>query len=148
MSQCEAFDYFLLAYYTVFTMLTLSYWFDAYPQFFLPVFLWLFLGFFAVALALGFVCLRVLAGGKVSKVARRVWSKLRNWGFSLGFVGLILVFFKQQRTPYLGMRVWILLWLIIGAVWLAFILKFIFVRMPKIKKELEAKKEFEKYLPK
>jgi len=129
-------------------MLTLSYWFDTYPFFFTPIFFWGFLGLFMIAIVFGAICLKIITKGKVNKTSHKVWLKLRSWSFSLGIVGLILVFFKQQRTPYLGMRIWLLVWLIICLIWLIFIVKYLLINVPKIKKEEIEKKEFEKYLPK
>jgi len=128
-------------------MFTLSYWFDTYPDFFTPIFFWIFLGFFAATALFGVICLRILAKEKLDKIYRSTWSKLRNWGFSSGITGLIWVFFKSQRTPYLGMRIWLAVWLIICLVWLGFIIKYLLFTVPKAKKAALEKKEFEKYLP-
>ena len=82
------------------------------------------------------------------KLVQAIWIKLASFGFSLGIVGLILGFLKHQRAPYLGMRLWLSLWLLICLVWLLFILKYIFLEIPKIRRARQAKAEFEKYLPK
>jgi len=128
--------------------LTLSFWLDAHPVFFsLPAY-WTLL----------IVCLAAIAFGLVStyltikvyqprSLANSLWTRLGSWAYGFGLVGLLLTFLKQQRTPYLGMRLWFALWFLGFIVWLGFILKYIFIEVPKIKKEQQKKKELEKYLP-
>jgi hypothetical protein len=48
---------------------------------------------------------------------------------------------------YLGMRAWFAIWLLVHLVWLVFVLKFILLEVPKAKKEVARKREFQKYLP-
>jgi hypothetical protein len=57
------------------------------------------------------------------------------------------MFLKQQRAAYLGMRVWLMLWLLVCFIWLLFIIKYIVKEVPRIKEERLARKEFDKYLP-
>jgi len=78
---------------------------------------------------------------------RRVMQKLAKWCFSFSIVGLILMFFRNQLIPYLGMRAWTMIWFVICAAWFIYILKFLFVNIPKQKKNLRIKEDFEKYLP-
>ncbi|MBU1131551.1 hypothetical protein KJ840_05475 [Patescibacteria group bacterium] len=128
--------------------LNFSFWLDAKPLPFMPVFYWLALGVCLGAIILGVIS-SVLRSKKFkdNKLAKKVWQKIGNWSYSFGGAGLVLIFLKQQRVPYLGMRVWFVLWLLAFFVWLLFILKYIFIKVPKIKKEQKKKKEFEKYLP-
>jgi len=129
-------------------LLKFSYWFDTYPLFFTPVFFWVLLSLFLALTILGtYLAVRV-SKQKMDSLKKKIFSKFFHWSLSAGIAGLILVFFKQQRTPYLGMRIWILIWLIICFIWLIFVLKFLFRQVPKIKKEQQEKQEFEKYLPK
>jgi ABC-type bacteriocin/lantibiotic exporter with double-glycine peptidase domain len=66
----------------------------------------------------------------------------------MGFSGLLLVFFRVVNAYFIGAPFWILFWLVVLLVWLYFILRYIFVKMPKLKEEIEMKRELEKYLPK
>jgi len=77
---------------------------------------------------------------------RRIMQKFANWCFSFSLVGLILMFFRHQLIPYLGMRAWTMIWFVICIAWLIYIFKFLLINIPKQKKELKIKEDFEKYL--
>lgn len=77
---------------------------------------------------------------------RRIMQKFSNWCFSFSIVGLILMFFRHQLIPYLGMRAWTMIWFVICIAWLIYIFKFLLINIPKQKKNLKIKEEFEKYL--
>ena len=128
-------------------LLNWSFWFDAYPLPFNQAAYYALGAIFLLAIALGVVS-RILKKKSADKLVQAVWSKLASFGFSLGIVGLILAFLKHQRAPYLGMRLWLSLWLLICLAWLVFILKYIFLDIPKIRRAKQAKAEFDKYLPK
>lgn len=127
-------------------LLSTSFWFDVRPLPFATLYLWIFIGILAAAIIFGFACVYIRAK-KSGPLAWKVWSKLVHWAFSFGLVGLILVFFKEERIIYLGMRVWLILWGLISLLWLGFVLKFILVETPKIKEEKRRKEEIKKYLP-
>lgn len=128
-------------------LLKFSYWLDVRPLFFTPVIFWILFGFFMAAVVLGAASSLIISKNKQNKFKKKIWVKVSSWGYTAGLIGLLLIFLKQQRAPYLGMRVWIFLWLIYSFVWLALILKYIFIKVPKIRREQKQKEEFEKYLP-
>jgi len=78
---------------------------------------------------------------------RKAMQELGTWCFSFSIVGLILMFFRHQLIPYLGMRAWSMIWFIISIAWMIYIIKYIVVNIPKQKKDLKIREEFEKYLP-
>jgi len=79
-------------------------------------------------------------------VYKKLWIKLFNFGLAQTIIGLFLAFFNFQMVPILMSKFWYLLWLIVVAVWLFFLIRFA-LTLPKRKTELIQKKEFEKYLP-
>lgn len=125
----------------------LSFWFDIFPLPFTPATFWTVLGLFLAGLALGVVTLFFQKKFSANKLVKRIWVKLTGFGLSFGLAGLFLTFLKQQRISYLGMRIWLGLWLLVCLVWLGFILKYIVLDMPKLKGEKKKKEELEKYLP-
>ncbi|MDP2586239.1 MAG: hypothetical protein Q8P32_00490 [Candidatus Komeilibacteria bacterium] len=127
--------------------LQLSFWFDKYPLPFFALAMWVALGVLIAAVAFGAWSKWQSNKNGLDKLTKIVWQKLGSLFLSFGIVGLILMFFKQQRVPYLGMRFWLALWLVICLVWLAFILKFIFKEIPRIKEERKKQAEIKKYLP-
>jgi len=84
---------------------------------------------------------------RFAKPYRRIMQKFSSWCFSFSIAGLILMFFRHQLIPYLGMRAWTMIWFIICAAWMIYILKYLFVNIPRQKKDLKIREEFEKYLP-
>lgn len=82
-----------------------------------------------------------------SSVNKKILSKFGDLLSSMGIAGLILFFFRQQSVPLLGLRFWFLFWVVIFAIWLAKILKYIILRVPEIKIEQTEKARKEKYLP-
>lgn len=83
----------------------------------------------------------------ISALYRRLWQKLASWAFSFSLIGLLLLFFRQQLVPYLGMRAWTMLWWLICAIWLIYIIKYWWFDIPRQKEIAEARKNFDKYLP-
>jgi len=126
----------------------LNFWFDIRPSIFTGYSIWLFLGLALVGIILGFIALYLQKKYRqTDKISMKIWKKLSNLGFSFGIVELILMFFKQQRAPYLGMRIWLFLWIIISLVWLVFILKYIFKTVPQLRAEKQRQADLKKYLP-
>lgn len=77
----------------------------------------------------------------------KLFKKLRKLFFTMGLVGLILLFLSYEQIYLLGSHFWYLLWLIGFLVWLGFIARYMIFQMPKEKEEIEKKKRFLKYLP-
>lgn len=125
-----------------------SFWFDRPVLPFNANILWLIFIICLLAIAAGIVSTYLRRKKlKNNKLALKTWKKLGQWLYSFGVVGLILIFFKQQMTPYLGMRFWFVLWLLAWLIWLIFIVKYIVIEIPIIKREQIKKQELEKYLP-
>ncbi len=77
---------------------------------------------------------------------KKLWQKLTVCFATLGIVGLFLLFFRQQRVYFLSMPLFWYLWLIGALVWLASILRWSMTKMKKMQKEIEERREKEKYL--
>jgi len=83
----------------------------------------------------------------VNVLYKKFFQKTANFLFTFSIVGLLLLFFRYQLIPYLGMRGWTMLWWLASIVWLVFVFKYLLIDLPKKKKEQQLKEEFEKYLP-
>ncbi len=77
-----------------------------------------------------------------------VWRKLFRLFLTMGLVGFVILFFFYEGVMILGARFWFLFWLIGIITWFVYIIVYSIRKLPKIKKEIEEKKKFEKYLPK
>lgn len=78
---------------------------------------------------------------------RKLWQKLTTFFVTLGITGLLLLFFRQQRVYLLAMPLFLYLWLISVLVWLILIIHWAVVKMRKMQRETQERKEKEKYLP-
>jgi len=128
-------------------ILNFSFWFDVFPLPFMPVIFWSLIGVLAAAVLLAIAGLIIRRKKMSDLLLKRVWSKLIHWGFSFGLIGLFLAFLKQERVPYLGMRLWLAIWLLACFIWLAFVLKYIFLDVPKMRKEKQERDQLLKYIP-
>ncbi len=131
---------------SIFNLLELSYWFQ---QPFVAR-AWSLRGWVIVLLFL------VLAGivGKIiqlkqsEKVIRQILNRLSNISLTVGLLGLLWLFFRQQQVPFLAWRFWLalmfggLLWSVIRTI--IFLVK----RYPEIKAEKAEREMKAKYLPK
>jgi amino acid transporter len=128
-------------------LLTLSFWFDANPPALLSFFE---KGFFILYLA-ALVCAMVLARlekrSTTEKTRRVLLGRFRRLAATVGFVGLILLFFSYERAPYLSMRALTGLLLIGALVWKVLILRWWFRAAPGLRNAEQEKREFRKYLP-
>lgn len=79
---------------------------------------------------------------------KNLWKKLQAWGFYIGSVGWLLIFFREVRAVYLGSRIWLLIWLIFALVWLVMIIRYWKIQIPLQTKTRQERAEFEKWLPK
>jgi phosphotransferase system glucose/maltose/N-acetylglucosamine-specific IIC component len=107
-------------------------------------FIWL-IGLLAVfAVGLGALIASSAAKSNLNKTILRKFGDLFS---NMGIAGLLLFFCRQQSIPLFGLRIWFLVWGIVFAIWLGFVLKYLFKRVPAIKLEQEEKARKEKYLP-
>ena len=126
--------------------LELAYWFQPRPGILDPGYRYSLMAFFGCIVVLA-VLFYLLRKRLQYKAYRTLYLKLGRLCLTFGLVGFAWLFFRDERIIYLGMRFWFLILLISMAVWLVFILRHYFIDVPKRKKELDEKKEFDKYLP-
>jgi len=124
-----------------------KFYFDTYPAAIHPLTFYIITGLFLLIFVLGLICAFFISKKKVDGITKKIYEKIANWGLWSGIIGLFILFLKYQRAPYLGMRVWSLLWILFTLVWLILIIKFYLKDVPKLKKQREQKKQFNKYLP-
>ena len=126
----------------------LSFWFDARPLPFNQASYYIIGAIFLLGIALGIISQYFKKKYQNDYLIVKIWQKLLSFGYSFAIVGFLLTFLKQQRIIYLGMRIWLVLWLLASLIWLFFILKYILVEVPGIKKKKQEKAELNKYIPK
>lgn len=125
-----------------------SFVFDRYPHEMNLSTLYIIIAVFFTLFLIGIIFALLVSRKKTTdKIIQKLYSKISNWGLWSGIIGLFISFLRYQRAPYLGMRFWLMTWLVFNLIWLAFIIKFFIKDVPQLKKERANKKEFEKYLP-
>lgn len=77
---------------------------------------------------------------------KKFWQKLTTFFVTLGILGLILLFFRQQQVYFLSMPLFLYGWFLGALIWLIFIIRWVMTKMKKMQEEREERKEREKYL--
>lgn len=103
---------------------------------------------FAVCLVAAVVLSMVRELAHTSSAFKRLFKRLQTFFTTLGLVGFVILFFFWQQVPYLSSRFWLLVWLVVGLVWLGFIGRWGFIELPRSRAEAAARREREQYLPK
>jgi hypothetical protein len=75
------------------------------------------------------------------------YRRLTHLGLAMGILGFVYLFFAWQGVALLAARFWLLLWAISLAVWGAFIAKYLLKDVPKLRRDIENKRKFDKYIP-
>lgn len=127
-------------------LFTFSYWFsqplpaekEAY---------WIWVLILLAITAVGFGCL-IYKNYIKDKGLSLVLEKASNLGLTIGVIGIMLFFFRQQNIFFLGWRFWFLLWFVGLIIWKARIVRFFLKRVPEIRSEQADRERKEKYLPK
>jgi len=107
--------------------------------------LWLLVGGFLLLIAVGLI-LRILVAYRQDKLDKIMLRRFGAFGMTMGLLGMMWMFFRQERIPFLAWRFWLLLWLLVAVWWLIRILEYIIKRVPVIRKEKISKEDKEKYL--
>jgi len=99
----------------------------------------------------------IIAGTVIKIFAKKynnplpVWIQMRrrvgNWFIASGFVFVVFLFFRYERTPWLSVRAWILVWLVCVIAWGAYLGFVALKKAPTIAKEQREQARIRKYLP-
>lgn len=108
----------------------------------------IFLGLIVVMILGGIGAYVMRSRVKDDKLARRVWNKIGTLLVSTGLVGLLLYAFGYEQIPYLGMRFFVLVWLVWIGIWAWQVWRFAYVEVPEMRRERAEREKFTKWLPK
>ena len=111
-----------------------------------PEGLYIYLAFPFGLLLLAALALAILAPRK-SKMYQKLLVKWAYLFLTTGLICEAVIFFRYQGIVYLGSRVVLYLLFLLFMLWALSICLYWFVAIPKEKKLLQDKKNFEKYLP-
>jgi uncharacterized membrane protein SirB2 len=124
-------------------LLSWFFWFNLRPPSLLPIFNNIFIAWLLILLLIAVLSIYFK---KKKKIYKSFWKNLYNLSATNLIIGLFLFFFNYQQAPFLSARFWLIIWGLIIIIWLFFIIKNL-KKIPKKRKEIEAEKEFNKYLP-
>ncbi|OGH92344.1 MAG: hypothetical protein A2534_03635 [Candidatus Magasanikbacteria bacterium RIFOXYD2_FULL_39_9] len=109
--------------------------------------LWLLIGGFLVLVLAGLVC-KIVSLYQEEKFKKVILKRSSHLAMTMGFLGLVWMFFRQEQAVFLSWRFWLLVWVGSFAWWTWSIVKYITKRVPEIRTEEERLARIEKYLPK
>ncbi|NMB48190.1 hypothetical protein GYA13_01940 [Candidatus Kuenenbacteria bacterium] len=127
-------------------LLTFSYWFNISPE---P---WLESSYRFLILVFGImVIIGLLAGLFIKKndsdnLKRKFWDKIQSLFLLIGFLGLGLVFCRQEEIGFLSMPFLLLLLGVWALIWAYKIFRYAVKIMPERREEQRKKEEKQKYL--
>ncbi len=122
-----------------------SYWFGQ-PYIARGTVLKIWVGGFLLLVLAGLL-LRIWRQYQQDSVRREIIRRFSNIGLALGMLGLLWMFLRQERVPFLAWRFWLWLWLLGFVGWLFSVVKYAVKRAPAIRKVKAAMEAKEKYLP-
>lgn len=123
-----------------------DYWFDQ-PFTAQGTTLWVLMGLFLLLIVAGLVC-KILAQFQEDKFKKILLKRFGSVGLTMGFVALVLMFFRQEGIRFFAWRFWLLLWVAGLAWWICTIVSYLRKRVPDIKQEEDKRARMAKYLPK
>jgi len=124
----------------------LNYWFaQPFPALGWIKWTWVLLFLSFVILSVVFIFLRQYKSK--DKFIKKVYTKSANLFLSVGLLGLLWMFFRQEKVPFLSWRFWLLLLVLILGFGLYRILHYFFKRLPQIKEEKIRQENIKKYIP-
>jgi hypothetical protein len=104
--------------------------------------------FFGLIVLIGLLSSILALINKFKKPYRHFFAKLAAWGWTMGLIGYILLFFSIEQVSFISARLFYLFWAVIALWWLFYILKYAIKDIPRIIDQQKKRKEEEKYLPK
>ena len=80
-------------------------------------------------LIVGGLLFKILSQYQAEKAKKNIFSRFGSFGLVMGFLGLIWMFFRQERAAFLAWRFWLLLWLVGAAMWVYRLVWYYFKRI-------------------
>jgi len=101
---------------------------------------------FGLLIILGIVS-KVLVTKTKDGLKVKGWRRLFHLSLTIGILGFVYLFFAWQGVSLLASRFWLIILGLTALVWLGFIAKYLLWDVPKLRKGIEEKRKFEKYIP-
>ena len=112
---------------------SLPFWLEVSPGELSPLFEKYFLGltFFLWAIFGISKLVQKYLHGKRGYIIANYWQKIATFSLTMAVSFSFIFFFRYEAIPILGGRFWILLWVIVGFVWIIYLIKYYFKDLKK-----------------
>ena len=102
------------------------------------------------------ICCALIVAAVISKlIAIRTKDVLRTKGFNrlfhlyltMGIIGFVYLFFSWQGVVLLSARFWLVGWLLALIIWKFFVVKYLYIEVPKQRTAIDQRRAMQKYIP-
>ena len=102
---------------------------------------------FVLCVVLGIIGHIVTDRHKKDRYVRQIGKRISTLLVTMGILGVLLYFFSFEGIRLFGARFWYPVWMIITAVWVLLIIRFVKKDIPQAQQQTQARKAVTKYLP-
>ena len=126
-------------------IMRMEYWFKQ-PDPTMGLLMWILIVFLLVLTLSGLV-LKFIRRYYDDKFHKEIMRRASNLNLTIGVLGLLWLFMRQEHILLLAWRIWALILLSIFFWWLSRVLRYAVKRVPFLRAESAQKENLEKYLP-
>ncbi len=126
-------------------IMRMEYWFKQ-PDPTMGLLMWILIVFLLVLTLSGLV-LKFIRRYYDDKFHKEIMRRVSNLNLTIGVLGLLWLFMRQEHILLLAWRIWALILLSIFFWWLSRVLRYAVKRVPFLRAESAQKENLEKYLP-
>ncbi len=127
---------------------SLDFWFRLHPISLSPTFSRAFFVLFALFIIFGSIATMVARKRKEDMFLMRIYRKIAAMLTTMGWVGMMILFFSYEELYLLGARFWFLIWGLGVLAWIGSIVYYAKVHVPREREQYQSKVSANKYLPK
>ena len=124
-----------------------DFWFASHPTSLMSSSSRVLLLFFTLLLVIGAVVRLVSRKRFTDRYVLEAYGRVGRMLSTMGFLGLVWLFFAVEQVTFLQARYWALVWFIGFIVWVIFIWKYVFQTVPAERERHHQDRERMKYLP-
>lgn len=128
-------------------LFSVEFWFASHPEALRPASVYVLLAIFLLMIVAAFVLSRRARRQSLDRYAKRTVARVRSLLTTMGFLGLVWLFFAFEAITFFQARYWFLIWLFAVVVWKGAILYEKYRVMPRERLERNEAIEKLKYLP-
>ena len=103
--------------------------------------------FFGLIILVGLVTIIFRFSKRFPKPWRMLSGKLTVWAWTMGLLGLLVLFFSIEQIWLISARIFYIFWLVIALWWLYYIIVYALKDLPRILQRQKERDQKEKYLP-